>query len=214
MTGPSRADEPTQSHETYQATVLDPAWTGDVLRFGPGVPTPTPTPMPYRAPTPYPPGAAPYYPPQTTYPVMAAPPPSPPERRGGGRGALRRYGPAAIILIAVIAYLLWQRGGPRLAVETVSAAAEPAAAGCDAVVEVTALVRTNGGPGVITYEWLRSDGGTSGVLRERVPRGHDEARLRLRWSFQGEGTMTATAELRVTAPTRHTATAEIAYACP
>ncbi|EGX58503.1 hypothetical protein SZN_17407 [Streptomyces zinciresistens K42] len=78
-----------------------------------------------------------------------------------------------------------------------------------------AAVRTNGRPGTPTYRWTRSDGTASGVLREVLVRGRQETRLRLRlrWTFRGEGRRTARAELRLLTPDRFTAAARFAYDC-
>lgn len=158
---------------------------GSVLRFGPGVTAALPLPFP------------------------VAPPPRPPRRRG----EWRRYTLAAVILLAVLAYLGWQRYGPALEVRDVAVTTGPEGPGCDATADVVAVVRTNGRPGVITYRWLRSDGTRSEQLTERVPSGRHEARLHLLWTFQGAGTYPAKAELQLVSPDRRTASAEFTYRC-
>ncbi|MFZ3468565.1 hypothetical protein ACODT3_34355 [Streptomyces sp. 4.24] len=158
---------------------------GSVLRFGPGVTAALPLPFP------------------------VAPPPRPPRRRG----EWRRYTLAAVILLAVLVYLGWQRYGPALEVRDVAVTTGPEGPGCDATADVVAVVRTNGRPGVITYRWLRSDGTRSEQLTERVPSGRHEARLHLLWTFQGAGTYPAKAELQLVSPDRRTASAEFIYRC-
>ena len=67
--------------------------------------------------------------------------------------------------------------------------------------------------GTLSYRWIRSDGTSSGVLREVVVRGQEQARLHLRWTFQGNGHRTARAELRILSPTRRTVTTQVTYDC-
>ncbi|MGW6707401.1 hypothetical protein ACWGDE_21265 [Streptomyces sp. NPDC054956] len=159
---------------------------GSLLRFGPGVTAALPLPFPLH------------------------PEPLPPRRRS----EWRRYTLAAVILLAVLAYLCWQRYGPALEVREVAVTAGSEGPGCDATADVVAVVRTNGRAGTITYRWLRSDGTRSEQLTERVPSGRDEARLHLLWTFQGAGTYPAKAELQLISPTQQTAAAEFTYRCP
>jgi hypothetical protein len=174
---------------------------GEVLRFGPGVP-----------------GSA-----RTANGTTAADiwhgtlPGQPHDPRHSGkrqRGGLRRYALAAAVLIAVIAFLLWQRLGPGLAVESVTVQTDPRGPACDDTADVTGVVVTNGEPGTIEYRWLRSDGTASGTLRERLTTGQREARLHLLWTFRGRGTHEARAELRILAPGTRTASARFTYTCP
>ncbi|MFC9296883.1 hypothetical protein ACFTWH_31325 [Streptomyces sp. NPDC057011] len=188
--------------DDYSATVLGSHWfsgppqpadaapdrvEGSVLRFGPGVTAAMPAPFPL---------------------TVAAPPAR--RRRGAG---LRRYALAAVVLLAVLAYLGWQRFGPALEVRDVVVTADPQGPACDAAADVVAVVRTNGRPGTLTYRWLRSDGTRSGQLTERVPSGQREARLHLLWTFQGSGTYAAKAELELLSPGPRTAAAEFTYRC-
>ncbi len=137
-----------------------------------------------------------------------------PRRRRRVLRELRRYALAGTLLLAVLGYLLWQRTGPELRVEGVAVSASTVGpADCGETVEVVAVVRTNGGAGSLSYQWVRSDGGATEAREERLPRDRDEARLRLLWTFQGEGTMEAVAELRIIVPTRLSAAAHISYRC-
>ena len=61
--------------------------------------------------------------------------------------------------------------------------------------------------------WIRSDGTRSGVLEEVVVRGQRQARVHLRWTFQGKGHRTARAELRVLTADPHTAGTRFTYDC-
>ncbi|MFD6225465.1 hypothetical protein ACFWFZ_01055 [Streptomyces sp. NPDC060232] len=191
--------------DDYSATVLGSHWfsgppapaeavapdrvEGSVLRFGPGVTAAMPAPFPLEA------------------AVAAAPAP---RRRGAG---LRRYTLAAVVLAAVLAYLGWQRFGPGIEVRDVAVTTDPAGPACDATADVVAVVGTNGRPGTLTYRWIRSDGTKSEELTERVPRGQNEARLHLLWTFQGTGNYQAKAELQLLSPAQRTASVNFTYRC-
>ena len=95
----------------------------------------------------------------------------------------------------------------------VTVRAEPAELGCDGTAEVVATARTNGAPGVIRYRWLRSDGTVSGELTQSVSARQQEARLVLRWTFNGRGTQRAGAVVDILSPTPHTASAGFTYRC-
>ncbi|MEU6755637.1 hypothetical protein [Streptomyces sp. NPDC046685] len=190
------------SNDEYSATVLGSHWIsgppqpadvapdrvdGSVLRFGPGVTSAAIAPFP------------------------VVPGPAAPARRGGG---LRRYALAAAVLVAVLACLAWQRYTPGIAVRDVAVTTDPAGPACGQAADVVAVVRTNGRPGTLTYRWIRSDGTRSESLTERVPRGRQEATLHLLWTFQGQGTYPAKAQLELLEPTRHTPPpAEFTYRC-
>ncbi|WP_405495755.1 hypothetical protein [Streptomyces sp. NBC_00096] len=188
ISGPPQQPDRTRQFEASGAPggVLPDRVEGSVLRFGPGVTAALPLPFPLD------------------------PPPAPRRR---GPGGWRRYTLAIVVLIAVLAYLGWQRYGPALEVQDVTVATDPQGPGCDATADVVAVVRTNGRPGVLTYRWLRSDGTRSEQLTERVPSGHHEARLHLLWTFQGAGTYSAKAELQLISPTGRTAGAQFTYRC-
>ncbi|MGW3361146.1 hypothetical protein ACWDFL_38190 [Streptomyces bungoensis] len=162
---------------------------GSVLRFGPGV------------------TAAVAHRTHRTFPAVAAPAAAP-------RRRLRRHALPALVVLLVLAFLAWQRLGPPVAVRTVAVAAEPAALGCGGTADIVGLVTTNGRPGTLSYRWIRSDGTASGVLHEVVVRGQRQARLHLRWTFQGEGRRTARADLRILSPAHRPVAAHVTYACP
>ncbi|MDW8805305.1 hypothetical protein P1P68_11060 [Streptomyces scabiei] len=161
---------------------------GTLLRFGPGV-TPEVAHRTHR-----------------TLPVV---PPVPVPRRR----RLRRHALPALVLLCVLALLAWQRLGPSVRVRTVAATVEPKVLGCDGTADIVGLVRTNGRPGTLTYRWIRSDGTSSGVLREVLVRDQRQARLHLRWTFQGKGRQEARAQLRILSPSRRTVSVPVTYAC-
>ncbi|MEU0373704.1 hypothetical protein ABZ070_26270 [Streptomyces sp. NPDC006283] len=172
---------------------------GDVLRFGPGV-----TAFVRQR------GSG-----TTAVDLWSGTSASPPAGTDGGRRrrGLRRYALAAAVLAAVLGFLAWQRYGPAVAVREVRVTTSPAGPGCDGTADVVGVVRTDGRPGTLTYYWVRSDGTSSGPLRERVARGQKQARLHLLWTFHGRGEYRAGAELWVTSPSRHTASAHFMYRC-
>jgi hypothetical protein len=226
MTDPRSAD-PQQPHDkaedddAYSATALGSQWfdgpdsvppdrvEGEVLRFGPGVTEldrtrrmgDTTAARWHGLPTG--PEAGP-----DTGPGGAPEPPRAVRRRGA-----RRYLLAAVVLLAVLAFLAWQRYGTSVAVREVAVHTEVAATSCDGTVDVVGVVRTDGRPGTVTYRWIRSDGTTSDLLSEKVARGQEQARLHLLWTFRGQGEYRAEAELRITAPSRHTAATRFTYRC-
>lgn len=172
------------------ATVPDRV-EGSVLRFGPGVTAA----VAHRTHRTLPAG-----------PPLAAPP-APSWR-------LRRHALPALVLIGVLAFLAWQRLGPPAEVRTVVVTARPAVLTCDAAADIVAVVTTNGRPGTLSYRWIRSDGTASGVLREEVARDQKQARLHLRWTFQGKGRHTARAELRILSPSHPAVVSYFTYDCP
>lgn len=169
---------------------------GDLLRFGPGV-TPAAAARANVA--------------ADVWRGRISPPRPPGPARRGRPG---RYAPVALLLASVLGLLVWQRLGPGLAVRDVTVTASPTAPACDTTVDLVAVVSTNGRPGTISYRWLRNDGTSSAVLHEEVPRGRREARLHLLWTFRGQGTYQARAELRITAPGHRTVTTGFTYLCP
>ncbi|MFD3457724.1 hypothetical protein ACFWVC_36785 [Streptomyces sp. NPDC058691] len=191
--GPSRA-----------ATRVEPALTlpdrvdGEVMRFGPGV-TPAAAARASVA--------------VEVWHGTLRPPAVPGDGTARRRRRPRRYVLAGVVLLAVLAYLAWQRFGPGLSVREVTVTAVPSAPSCDSRVDVVATVRTNGRAGTITYRWLRNDGTSSDTLYEKVPRGRDTTRLHLLWTFHGRGTYDARAELRLSAPGSRSATAAFTYEC-
>ncbi|MFI2211382.1 hypothetical protein [Streptomyces sp. NPDC020141] len=136
-----------------------------------------------------------------------------PSRTERLRRALRRWAPAASAAAIALALLLWQRYGGPVAVDSVSARPASAVLGCGGTADIVGVVDTNGRPGTLVYRWVRSDGTSSGRLRQKLARGQEEARLRLLWSFHGRGDYRADAELQVVSPSKHRSTARFDYRC-
>ncbi|MFJ5831474.1 hypothetical protein [Streptomyces sp. NPDC093089] len=197
--------------DDYSATELGSHWfegptpdpvpdrvEGEVLRFGPGV-TAVAARRAQNTPT-----AVEIW--HGTLP--GAPPPPAPRRR-----RLWRYALAALVLVAVLAFLAWREYGPRVAVRAVAVTAPDRPLGCDGTANVVGVVRTDGRPGTLTYHWERSDGTRSAPLRETLTRGQEEARLHLLWTFHGPGSHQAVARLVITSPTSHAAEGTFTYDC-
>ncbi|MEU6881619.1 hypothetical protein [Streptomyces sp. NPDC046712] len=212
MSDPRRPYDP----DEYSATVLGSHWferpaedvppdrvEGEVLRFGPGV-----TAAALRRAADGPTTA------QIWHGTLPGRDPGdvPPARRR--RGALGRYALAGVVLLAVLVFLAWQRFGPEVSVRRVTVAAPEQPLACDGTADVVAVLDTDGRPGTVTYRWERSDGTTSGLLRERLARHQTQARLHLLWTFRGRGEHRATAKLVIVSPTPgHTAETRFTYRC-
>ncbi|WP_051814513.1 hypothetical protein [Kitasatospora sp. MBT63] len=118
-----------------------------------------------------------------------------------------------LVILAVLAYLAWQRYGHPVVVKAVSVQADASGLTCDGTQAITGTLETDGGSGEVTYRWLRSDGTDSGELTQEVPSGHHSTEVVLRWSFHGQGSMDATATLEVLSPGSQTSAASFTYTC-
>ncbi|MFD8754606.1 hypothetical protein ACFV0O_27010 [Kitasatospora sp. NPDC059577] len=205
-TAPSDRGGPApDDHES--ATFLDPAaWDS----------TPAPT-----SPTPAPPAPAPELrrfgpgvPPQAAAVWRGEAPagdPVPPARRRRAFGWLVW---AAVLLVLLAVLLTRCRADPPLGLTGVSVTAAPAAGPtCGGTAVLTATVTTNGNPGTIHYRWLRSDGTSSGELVQPVQSGERRVDLVLRWTFDGPGTLRATATVEILTPQQLSGSATFDYAC-
>nr|BEK63832.1 hypothetical protein KPHV_10590 [Kitasatospora purpeofusca] len=163
-----------------------PLAPGELRRFGPGVP----------------PLAA------AVWHGAAVPGAEPPRRRRARRWLL-----PLVLLLAVLALLFWRFSTPALAVTGVRVTTDPAGPGCDAVAVIKAEVETNGGAGTLRYRWLRSDGTTSAEIGQDLGSGTHRTELVLRWSFEGRGSLAATATLEILAPGSRTAAVSFPYHC-
>ncbi|AUG82003.1 hypothetical protein CFP65_7422 [Kitasatospora sp. MMS16-BH015] len=144
-------------------------------------------------------------------------------RPGGEAGAVEAARPRrrragwllpVLVLLVVLGYLFWRGSAQPLAVTGVSVStADPAGPGCDGTATVTGTLRTEGRAGTVSYRWRRSDGTVSGQLAQPVPEGSHQTDVVLRWTFEGKGTMTATATLEVLSPGSRTAATSFTYTC-
>lgn len=192
---------PQQPDADGAVTEAAPGTTG-LRRFGPGVPTPTGSAGTGQA-------AAVWH--GTVSPGESAGP-GVPGRKHRSR-ALRGWSLPIVVVLAVLAYLAWQRYPRPVHVTGLDVRADAASWGCGATARVVGTVRTDGGAGTIRYRWRRSDGTTSDELREEVPRGTRQTQVVLLWTLTGPGSLTATATLTVLAPQEQSATAGFRYLC-
>ena len=142
-----------------------------------------------------------------------------PRRRRRWWGRLTRILSAVVTLVLVggAAWTLWQwwqRSHNNVAVTSVAVApAQQLAGKCDVQYDIVGTVMTNGKAGTISYEWVRSDGQSSGVLKQSVAAGETSTKVHLYWRFSGQGSMTAQATLHVLAPARIEGAAQFPYSC-
>jgi len=119
-----------------------------------------------------------------------------------------------LALAAGVAGVFWYRQRNPLVVTAVAVApAEPPGSRCDITIDVVGTVQTNGRAGTFSYQWVRSDGQTSAVLDQSLPRGAAAVEVHLYWSFSGRGTLPVTATLKILAPSPVEATGAFTYAC-
>lgn len=118
-----------------------------------------------------------------------------------------------ILVIAIVIYFLFGRDGSGVAVTGVGVSGSTSSVACGQSERLTGTFSTNGEAGTITYQWLRSDGTRSGQLRQAVEHGTRRVTVTLDWTFQGHGTLQATAILRVLSPGDATASASFTYLC-
>lgn len=183
---------------------------------------PTPpvgTPVPAAAPVPPAPVPAeglqrfgPGVPPQAAavWHGAAAVPPEP-GRRKRRRGRLVL---PLLLLLAVLAWFAWDRYGRPVQVTGLSVRTDSARGpACDGTAVITGTVRTDGGSGTFRYRWRRSDGSDSGVLTQPVASGRQSTDVVLRWTFQGHGSMQASATLEIVGQGGGTASVEFPYTC-
>ena len=172
------------------------------VRFGPGVPMPKP-PAPDRATALW------------RGEVGAAGPGADPAltwRRRTQRWILPLT--VLILVIAALIYYLWGRGaGNPLTVEGANVQVSERSVGCGGTERLTAVIPTNGSAGTIAYRWLRSDGTSSELLTQQVTSGERQVSVALDWSFDGRGTIDASATISILSPQAEKATAFFQYHC-
>ncbi|MYS20089.1 MULTISPECIES: hypothetical protein [unclassified Streptomyces] len=178
------------------------ASTGGLRRFGPGVPGPDTSAGTAHT-------AAVWH--GTVRP--GEPVLSPGGGKGRGRRALRGWLLPVVVLLAVLAFLAWQRFPASVRVDGVAVRDSAAVQGCHSTAEVIGTLRTSGGAGTVRYRWRRSDGTVSDELKQHVAKGHRSTDVTLLWTFDGPGSLTATATLEVLGPQQRSASATFPYRC-
>ncbi|MFJ9564555.1 hypothetical protein ACIRQQ_31530 [Streptomyces fuscichromogenes] len=166
--------------------------------------------------------------------VPGAPGPADDRATGIWRGTLTPDGPSALpvrrrrpwwrrelpsllaVVAVVVAVVLGMRSctAVRSPLHVVAATVTaPQVGRCAKTVLVTGVLRTDGNPGTVDYRWKRSDGTSSAVLHQEVGENVRSSEVVLRWSFDGHGTLKATATLDVLSPDPVTASASFTYTC-
>lgn len=121
---------------------------------------------------------------------------------------------ALLVVAGFVAWNWWQERNNAVRVVKVSVAPViPATTECDVRVDVVGTIETDGQAGVITYEWLRSDGQSSGALEQSVKKGETPVQVHLFWRFQGKGSLEATATLRILRPNVIENSSKFTYSC-
>jgi hypothetical protein len=119
-----------------------------------------------------------------------------------------------LALAAAVIWYLWQQSQDTVAVSKVEVTTStPLKGKCDVQVDLVGTITTDGTAGIISYEWVRSDGKSSGVLEQSVRKGETSTKVHLYWQFQGRGTLNAKATLRIISPTQTQASKDFTYSC-
>jgi hypothetical protein len=160
--------------------------------------------------------------PQWTPPVQAQPAR---RKRGGVRRILSLLGTLIFLLalVYVAAFLLGKAPSPQSLLQDwgflksaqVSAVtvAKVDLTTCNSQADIVGTVVTNGTSGVFAYEWVDSDGHSSGRLNQTVRDGQGSLAVHYYWTFSGKGTHKGTATLRILAPNQIEASAPVSYTC-
>jgi hypothetical protein len=117
-------------------------------------------------------------------------------------------------ILGAVGVILWQRTHDQLKITAVAVApARLPGNRCNVTVDVVGTIITNGRGGPISYQWIRSGDLSSPVTTLTAGTGQDLVRVHLQWTFNGQGTDNATAELRVLTPEPATANTAFTYSC-
>jgi hypothetical protein len=182
---PSPSDGHGTRPRVRRATAEPVTDSGGVVRFGPGVPQD-----------------------HTATPGWVAGPTRSDRRRRWGAGLV-----TLLIAAGAVVYVLL-RGGDPLAVTAVHVDAAVPPGVCDTVVDVVGTLDTNGRPGSVRYQWVRSDGETMPPQIQSVAAGATSTQVHLAWSVTGRGRLAARATLRVLDPAPAESTGSFTYSCP
>ncbi|MDI1460105.1 hypothetical protein QEZ54_03910 [Catellatospora sp. KI3] len=122
---------------------------------------------------------------------------------------------ALLVAFGVIGWQWWQsQHAEPLAVSSVTVKlAQPIDDKCDVKVDLVGTIHTDGSAGKVTYEWVRMDGQSSGVLEQTFRSGQNKIDVHLYWEFKGVGTKKASATLRVLGAQVVEGATEFTYSC-
>jgi hypothetical protein len=133
------------------------------------------------------------------------------ERLTKRRGRVLVWSALLLVLVAILVF--WERRSGPVGVTGVTVSAPAASVGCGGTATVTGTLKTNGQAGTVTYRWTRSDGTVSADLRQQFTKDVDHANVVLLWTFNGTGSLRATATLQVVGPGSATASGTFEYVC-
>ncbi|GAA2109347.1 hypothetical protein [Actinomadura alba] len=139
----------------------------------------------------------------------------PPRRRRRLMRSLIGWLVTAALLVCFLLWLLLRGQGEEVEVTAIKVQTPEQVQTCDATVDVTGVLTTNGEAGRITYRWVRSDGHNSGLLHETVEAGKRDVTVHLSWAIKGTGDRRFTATLELVAPesTADKASSAFGYSC-
>lgn len=183
----------------------DPDATATYVHFGPGVPVPK-APAPDRA--------------TALWRGEADPAPTEAGSEGPALAQRRRTQrwilplTVLILVLAVLIYFFWGRANPAtLSVNGVTVQVSAPVLDCGGTERVTAVIDTNGGAGAIEYQWMRSDGTSSGEISQQVASGDRHVNVVLDWNFDGYGELDASATVKIFSPGAGAGSATFKYRC-
>jgi serine/threonine protein kinase len=229
LSGPERGVPPWEMPPGQPAAAPPPGPGPYAPQGAPGYAPPGYAPPGYAPPGYAPPGYAPQGPPGYAPPPAAwntpgrgngqwnsggQPPawPSPPARRPRRRwlGLLSTL--LTIAIAAGVWYYVWNQTHGKLQVTNVAVSA-PKLAGCNSTTKITGVITTNGHGGPVSYEWTGPGIDPKPLVADDAS-GSDTVTVYLNWTFHGQGTSSATPELRVLAPNQAESSITFPYSCP
>ncbi|MBC6457633.1 hypothetical protein [Actinomadura sp. HBU206391] len=121
----------------------------------------------------------------------------------------------AALLVGVLLWLLLRGQASDVEITAIKVQTPKQVQDCNATVDVTGVLTTNGEAGQITYRWVRSDGHDSGLLHETVEAGKRDVTVHLSWAIKGPGERRFTATLELVEPksTADKASSAFRYSC-
>jgi hypothetical protein len=140
----------------------------------------------------------------------------PPRRRRRLVRSLIAWLVTLALLICVLLWLLLRGQRTEMELTGIKVQTPEQVQTCDATVDITGVLTTNGEAGRITYRWIRSDGHNSGLLHETVEAGKRDVTVHLSWAIKGPGERRFTATLELVEPksTADKASSTFRYSCP
>ncbi len=125
---------------------------------------------------------------------------------------------STLITVAIVAgagAYAWARTHhpPLKVIDVAVMLARPPGTQCNVTVDVIGTIFTNGNGGQVSYQWIQDGNLTLPVTTITVASGQSSTPVQLQWTFHGQGTDHATAELRVLSPDPAAGQTRFTYAC-